>query len=46
MSSIEVIEALCRIVEEALALIQDEQQRRSLLQEFEKTMGGDNVQDR
>lgn len=44
MGNMEVIEALCRIAEEALALVQDEQQRQSLLQEFEKAMGGDNVQ--
>lgn len=44
MEPIKVIEALCRIVEEALALISDEQQRQALNEAFEEAIGGKNVQ--
>lgn len=45
MEPIKVIEALCRIVEEALALVSDEQRRQALNKAFEEAIGGKNVQD-
>lgn len=45
MDPIKVIEALCRIVEEALTLVQDEQQRQALSKAFEGAIGDKNVQD-
>lgn len=45
MDPIKVIEALCLIVEEALTLVQDEQQRQALSKAFEGAIGDKNVQD-
>ena len=39
MTQEEVIEALCRIIEEALAVIEDEQKRRALRLAALKAMG-------
>ena len=40
MSNLEVIEALCRIIEECLAVIEDEALIKALEEEYRKAIGG------
>lgn len=43
MKPLEVIAALCRIVEEALAIIENEQKRRELQEAYEKAIGEEKI---
>ena len=40
MNTMQIIEALCRIVTEALDVIRDEETKRQLEEEYDKVMGG------
>lgn len=39
MNSIEIVEALCRIAQEAISLIADESKRDAMIEELNKALG-------